>query len=64
MSAKITQRITRSRALEILTDEIEHIGNDVLGNLLDVIAESEQSKHMCRLDNFLVTDFNCEPGDY
>jgi hypothetical protein len=57
MSVKTTQRVTRARALEVLLREIPQVGNDVLGDLMDVLAESGQSKVCSRFDNFIVSEF-------
>ena len=40
MSIKTTQRITRAYALDILLSEIPTLPNDILGDLLDVLALS------------------------
>lgn len=57
MSIKSTQRITRARAIEMITTEIQYIGNDVLGDMLDLIADSQQSRLTSIFDNFIVSDF-------
>ena len=57
MSAKSTQRVTRNRALELLRSEFDRLSNDVLGDLLDVIADSGQSHRFSKLDNFVVSEF-------
>ncbi len=57
MSIKSTQRITRQRALEILLSEIPQLPNDTLGDLMDKLADSEQSRTCSRFDNFIVSDF-------
>jgi hypothetical protein len=57
MSIKTTQRITREVALSILMQDLPQLSNDMLGRLLDLIADSEQSKVMSRFDNFIVSQF-------
>jgi hypothetical protein len=57
MSIKSTQRITRERAIEILTSEIPALSNDALGNLMDALADTEQSKCVSKFDNFIVSEF-------
>lgn len=57
MSIKTTQRITRQRALEILLEEIPELPNDTLASLMDVLADSKQSKICSIFDNFIVSDF-------
>jgi len=57
MSYKTTQRITRDRALAILMTEIPQLPNDALADMLDRLADSEQSKVVSRFDNFIVSDF-------
>lgn len=58
MSIKTTQRITRDRALSILLQELPQMSNDMLANLLDYIADSEQSKVVSKFDNFIVSEFD------
>ena len=60
MSIKTTQRITREHALDILLSEIPNLPNDVLGDLLDELADSEQSKRVSVFDNFIVSGFTGE----
>jgi hypothetical protein len=60
MSIKTTQRITREYALDILLSEIPNLPNDVLGDLLDELANSEQSKRVSVFDNFIVSEFTGE----
>jgi hypothetical protein len=57
MGIKSTRTITRQLALEILLEEIPEMSNDVLGDLMDVLADSKQSKYTCQFDNFVVTEF-------
>ena len=63
MSIKSTSRITRETALSILLEELPTLPNDVLGDLMDVLANSEQSKHCSRFDNFIVSDFTDKNED-
>jgi hypothetical protein len=60
MSIKTTQRITRQAALSLLTEELPNLPNDLLGDILDKIADSEQSHTFSKFDNFIVSDF---PGE-
>ena len=60
MSIKTTQRITRSRALEILLSEIPTLPNDALGDLMDVLADTELSKYVSKFDNFIVSEFDSD----
>jgi hypothetical protein len=60
MSIKSTIRITRSKAQEILLDEIPTLPNDALTALMDALADSHQSKHVSQFDNFIVSDFDPE----
>jgi hypothetical protein len=67
MSIKSTQYITRQRALEILTKEISEMSNNTLGELIDTLADSGQSKSLSICDNFIVSDTavaNQLHGDY
>jgi hypothetical protein len=57
VSIKSTQRITRERALSILLSEIPLLSNNTLGELLDWLADSEQSHTISRFDNFIVSEF-------
>lgn len=57
MSIKTTQRITRERALSVLLAELPRLSNDLLGDLMDKLADSEQSTVCSRFDNFIVSDF-------
>ena len=57
MSIKTTQRITREKALEILLEEIPNLPNDTLGDLMDTLANSRQSKRVSIFDNFIVSEF-------
>jgi len=57
MSIKSTQTVTREQALAMLMSEIPGLSNDVLGDMLDVLADSEQSTTCSRFDNFIVSDF-------
>ena len=57
MGIKTTQRITRERALEILLSEIKELPNDALGEVLDALADSGQSKIISKFDNFIVSEF-------
>lgn len=54
---KSTQRITREQELSILLDEIPKLPNDLLGDLLDLIADSEKSYSLSMFDNFIVSMF-------
>lgn len=56
MSVKSTTRITRARAIEVLTEEIPKLPNKTIGNILDMVAESEHSHFASEFDNFIVTD--------
>ena len=56
MSWKSTITITRARALSILIEDISHVGNDVLGSMLDVLADSRQSHSLSEFNNFVVSD--------
>ena len=60
MSIKTTQRITREKALEILLEEIPNLPNDTLGDLMDTLADSRQSKRVSIFDNFIVSEFTDE----
>lgn len=60
MSIKSTIRIKRQAAQTILHAEIEDLPNSVLGTLLNVIADSEQSKRLSAFDRFIVSDFEDE----
>jgi len=57
MSIKTTQRIKRQVALATLLREIPNLSNDVLGDIMDVLADSEQSRYCSRFDNFIVSEF-------
>jgi hypothetical protein len=57
MSIKTTQRITRERALSILFAELPLLPNDALGDILDALADSEQSRIVSKFDNFIVSEF-------
>ena len=57
MSIKTTQRIKREVALATLLREIPNLSNDVLGDIMDVLADSEQSRCCSRFDNFIVSEF-------
>jgi len=41
----------------LLLTEIPQMSNDMLGDLLDQIADSRQSKSLSYFDNFIVSDF-------
>ena len=56
MSHKTTQYVTRQRALEILLSELPTLPNDTLGDLLDQLADSGQSRIVSKWDNFIVSD--------
>ena len=56
MGIKSTETITRDETMKILREDIEQVGNDVLGDLLDTLADSDQSNHVNRFQNFLVCD--------
>ena len=60
MSIKSTSRIKRQRAIDILLEEIPNLPNDTLGDLMDTLADSEQSKYASRFDNFIVSEFGEE----
>lgn len=62
MSIKTTQRITRSKALELLFSEIPLLPNDTLGHLLDAVADSEDGRRVSRFDNFIVSEFADDPS--
>ncbi len=62
MSIKTTRYVTREKALEILVSELGTLPNDTLGNLLDTLADSEQSHRISRFENFIVTEFAKENG--
>lgn len=64
MSIKSTQRITREQALSILLDEIPKLPNDLLGDLLDMIADSEKSFRISKFDNFIVSEFTNDGDDW
>jgi hypothetical protein len=64
MSYKSTQRVTREQALQIIRTEIDYLGNDLLGDLLDLIADSGQSRIMSKFDNFAVSEFGERIGEY
>lgn len=57
MSYKTTRHITRAEALEILLDEIPNASNKVLEDLMDALADSQQSNRVSMFDNFIVSDF-------
>lgn len=57
MSSKSTVRLTREKALHYLFLEIPHMSNDVLGDLLDAIADSGQGHYTSKFDNFIVSNF-------
>jgi len=57
MSIKSTQRVSRQRALEILLSEIPTLPNDALGDMLDALADTEQSRIVSVFDNFIVSEF-------
>lgn len=57
MSIKTTSRVKPERAREILLSEIPTLPCDVLGDLLDVLAESEASHFASKFDNFIVSEF-------
>ena len=56
MSIKSTSRITRETAIHILMREIPNLPNDALASLMDTLADTEQSKHVSRFDNFIVSN--------
>lgn len=58
MSIKSTKRITRSKAQEILRRSVEELPNDTLGDLLDLIADSERSNILSKFDNFIVSEMS------
>jgi hypothetical protein len=60
MSRKTTQRITRESALSLLTEELSKLPNDLLGDLLDMIADSGHSHTFSKFDNFVVSNL---PGN-
>jgi hypothetical protein len=55
VSVKSTRRITRSRALKILREELEYLPNDTLARLMDTLADSRQSRIVSSFDNFIVS---------
>lgn len=57
MSIKSTQRIKREQAIALLLSEIPQLSNDALGDMLDHLADSEQSKVVSKFDNFIVSEF-------
>jgi hypothetical protein len=57
MSIKTTRYVTREKALLILLQDLPTLPNDTLGNLLDVLADSRQSRVVSYFDNFIVGDF-------
>ncbi len=60
MGIKSTSRITRKKAIEILTDEIPELPNDALASLMDTLADTEQSKRLSMFDNFIVSEFDSD----
>jgi len=56
MSIKSTRRITRKQAISVLLSEIPWLSNDALGELMDTLADTEQSKTCSRFDNFIISD--------
>ena len=57
MGVKSTSRIKRKVAIDILLEEIPNLPNDVLGDLMDTLADSGQSKYASSFDNFIVSEF-------
>jgi hypothetical protein len=57
MSIKTTQRISRDQALTILLREIPELSDNMLGDLLDYLADSEQAHSISKFDNFIVSEF-------
>lgn len=60
MSIKSTQRIKRDVAINILVGEIPNLPNDALGEMMDALADTEQSKYVSKYDNFIVSEFGGE----
>lgn len=57
MSIKTTRDLTRRRALELIRAELDgNPSNKVLEDILDAMADSEQSKVVSVFDNFIVSD--------
>lgn len=54
MGAQSTVRISRASALSTIEAEINQASNDLLGDILDLIANSGQAKVVSSLDNFSV----------
>ncbi len=70
MSIKSTRCMGREEAVRILSDAISSLSNKTLGNILDVVADSEETGWCSRFDNFLVDgtepssdELVSEPGD-
>jgi putative heme degradation protein len=64
MSVKTTRRITREAALHLIARELEQQpSNKVLEDILDAMADSEQSKVVSVFDNFIVSDVPDSPGE-
>ncbi len=63
MSIKTTRRITRQQALEILLSKIPELPNDALGELMDRLADTRQSKRISVFDNFIVSEFMDDEKD-
>lgn len=57
MSVQSTHRIKRETAVRILLEEIPNLPNDTLGEFMDALALSGQSKVVSKFDNFIVSDF-------
>jgi hypothetical protein len=56
VSYKSTRYLDRASALAILLTDAPNLSNDLLGDLLDLIADSGQSHIVSRFDNFIVSE--------
>ncbi len=53
MSIKSTQHINRKQAERMLQEEIPHLSNGLLGDILDLIANTG-STYLSYFDNFII----------
>ena len=56
VSIKTTKYISRESAISMIFSSLPNLSNDLLGLLLDRIADSEESKCCSRFDNFIVSN--------
>ena len=54
VSIKSTKEITRKEALQNIGGALYNLSDRVLGDILDLIADSEETDFCNRFDNFIV----------